>query len=628
MAEAARQERERADALQRELEELRRSKAWRAMTFLRKFDPRALIRLLGTGVRRKEWGQAAGWPMDHRTAQYCVLRARAKVNTARIESIRQRVRDLDSPPLISVVLPVYQADPAHLQQALSSVTEQIYQNWEVCLVDDASENDAVSRVRDICKDSRIKIKRLARNEGIAAATNEAIAMAGGEYIAFLDHDDMLAPEALAESALVIEETGAEFIYSDEDYLDAAGNPVYPHFKPDFSPDLLLSHNYVTHLVVVRRNLVDRIGGLRSGYDGAQDYDFVLRATEAAGSIVHIPRVLYHWRTGERSTSVNPESKPLAAERGRRVVADALSRRGREGKVMDANLPSFYHVEYRIKKRPLVSIVLPFRDKPEYLHCIVGDILEKSTYEHYEILGISNRSEEPATIEATRDLSGMDERVRFLEYNEPFNFSAIVNYGAARCRGEHIVFLNNDIRLMTDGWIEALLAHSQHPETGAVGGKLYYPDGRVQHAGIIVGIDGYAGHAHKGFPGGHQGYFNRLQVVQNVSAVTGAFMMVKKSLFEEAGGFDEKRFAIACNDVDFCLRLRDKGYWNVFTPYAEACHVESASRGYEDTPEKLERYAEERSRFAELHPRILADGDPFYNPNLTRTREDFSLDVTT
>lgn len=615
--------REKAEALERELETLRGSRAWRAVTRLRRLDPRALMGRWGAG--RRETGHAAGWHRDHRAAQYRARLAREGADAAAAQRLRERGQALKRAPLISVLLPVYRVDPAHLEAALESLRAQLYENWEACVVDDASGID-VARLCDAFDDPRVRVRRLSRNAGISAATNEAAAMAKGEYFAFLDHDDRLAPEALLEAALEIESSGADFVYTDEDYLDRSGERVYPHFKPDWSPDLLLSHNYVTHLVVVGRTLFERAGGLRSEYDGAQDYDFVLRATESAETIRHIPRVLYHWRTGEASTATNPGSKPDALERGRQAVEAALARRGRSGEVKNADVPYFYRVEYAVQGSPLVSIVVPFRDKADYLHCIVGDILSRSTYRDYEIIGISNQSAEPETFEAMRDLAGLDERVAFLEYNEPFNFAAIVNHGVRHCRGEHVVLLNNDIRLMTEDWIEALLGHSQHPETGAVGGKLYYPDGRVQHAGIIVGIGGYAGHSHKGFPAAHQGYFNRLQVTQNVSAVTGAFMMVEKKLFEEVGGFDAERFAIACNDVDFCLRLRERGYWNVFTPRAEARHVESASRGYEDTPEKQERYAAERARFAARHPRILEEGDPFYNPNLTQTGEDFSLEV--
>jgi len=623
----ARRNRERLESLEREVSALRGSRSRRMANLLRSLDPRGLVRRLIMRNRDRDAGQVAGWRRDHRSAQYRASLERNRPAAADMEKLRQRIRALRRTPLFSVLVPVYRPDPEHLRQALDSVRAQVYENWEVCLVEDAPEDDIVERLLDSLADPRIRAAKMPGHAGISAATNEAMDMARGEFVAFLDHDDMLAPEALAEIATAIDVSGADFVYSDEDYLDGAGTRVYPHFKPDYSPDLLLSHNYITHLVVVSRELAVRIGGLRSEYDGAQDYDFVLRAAEAADNIRHIPLVLYHWRTGQQSSSTNPDSKPLAVERGRKAVADALARRGREGEVSDAGTPHFYRITYRMKQRPLVSIVLPFRDKPEYLHCVVGDILDLSSYGNYEIVGIDNQSEDPETFEAMQDLAGIDDRVGFLEFNEPFNFSAIINYGVAHSRGEHVVVLNNDIRLINADRMEALLAHSQHRDTGAVGGKLYYPDGRVQHAGIVVGIGGYAGHSHKGFPAVHQGYFNRLQVVQNVSAVTGAFMMVKRALYEEIGGFDARNFTVACNDVDFCLRLREKGYWNVFTPYAEAYHVESGSRGYEDTPEKMKRFDSERARFAERHRRILEEGDPFYNRNLTRTAEDFSLHVS-
>jgi len=452
-------------------------------------------------------------------------------------------------------------------------------------------------------------------------------MARGEYIAFMDHDDELVAEALLEVAAEINSSGADFIYSDEDYLDEDGRRVNPHFKPDYSPDLLLSHNYITHLVVVHRDLVQQTGALRSEFDGAQDYDFVLRATEQAERIRHIPKVLYHWRMSGASTSVNADSKPRALERGRLALNEALERRGREGlALVDPVAPHFYRARYAIRGNPLVSILIPFRDRADLLHCVIGDVLERTGYANFEVVGINNGSVEEESFAAMHDLAHLDERIRFTDYDFPFNFSAIMNHGAKSSSGEHMVFLNNDIRILNEEWLQAMLEHSQHEETGAVGGKLYYPDGRVQHAGIMIGIDGYAGHSHKGFPGDHQGYFNRLRVVQNVSAVTAAFMMIGRDVFDNVGGFDEESFAVACNDVDLCLRVRAQGLWNVFTPYAEGRHVESASRGYEDTPEKRARFAREKAVFAERHAAILEHGDPFYNPNLTRAAEDFSIRV--
>lgn len=608
---------QRITQLETELEAIKQSRVWRNAERWRRWLP-----------RRGGAGSADGDQAPHsREAQYRSYLDSQTITGTRHAALAAAAERLKRQSLISVVMPVYNVEPAFLEAAVDSVRRQIYERWELCLVDDASERNDLVKLLGRLDYGAVKVKRLSERMNIAGATNQAIDMATGEYLAFMDHDDELAPDALLEVATAINDRDPELLYTDEDGLDPAGRRVNPHFKPDFSPDLLLSHNYITHLVVMARGLVDRVGGLRTEYDGAQDYDFLLRATEQARAIHHIPKVLYHWRMSDTSTSVNAASKPLAAERGRLAVQDALARRGfNDAEVSCDSVPHFYRVRYSIKSKPLISIVIPFKDRPDLLHCVVGDILERSSYENYEIIGVSNNSSEPETSDAMADLSGLDERVHFVEHNVAFNFPALVNFGVEASRGEHVVLLNNDIRGFCEDWIEALLEHSQRPEIGAVGGKLYYPDGRVQHAGVIIGIDGYAGHAHKGFPGDHQGYFNRLRVVQNVSAVTGAFMMVARSVFQSVEGFDEQNFPIACNDVDFCLRLRERGLYNVFTPCAEACHIESASRGYEDSPEKNERFDAEKRRFRERHGWLIDHGDPFYNPNLSRDAEDFSLAV--
>lgn len=589
------------------------------------------VRVRDLGVYRilsALWGRSGGVEAAHtdrRARQYQAYIASTALTPDKRRALATRARELERRPLISVVMPVHNTAPELLASAVASVFDQIYDEWELCIADDASDRPETLRALERINDPRVRLRRLDRRHDIAGATNQAIGLAGGEYIAFLDHDDRLAPDALLEAAMEINRSGADFIYTDEDYLDASGARVNPHFKPGFSPDLLLSHNYITHLVVISRDLLDRVGPLRPELSGAQDYDFVLRATEVATRVRRIPKVLYHWRMSDTSTAGRAGSKPRASERGVEALRAALERRGRSAAVtVDPEVPHFYHVRYALEDEPLISIIVPFRDRSDLLHCVIGDVLETTTWRNYEIVGISNDSVEPETFEAMRDLSALDDRVRFAEYNAPFSYSAIVNHGAGLCVGEHLVLLNNDIRMMSADWLQALLEHSRRDEVGAVGGKLHYPDGRIQHAGIVIGIGGYAGHGHKGFPSGHQGYFNRLRVAQNVSAVTGAFMMVEKRLFESVGGFDEKRLAVACNDVDFCLRLGERGLWNVFTPHAEAWHIESASRGYEDTPEKEQRFARERQCFAERHRAVLEAGDPFYNPNLTTTVEDFSL----
>ncbi len=529
-------------------------------------------------------------------------------------------------PKISVVMPVFNTDPRWLDAAVMSVKTQTYDNWELCIVDDGSDRVDTRTVLNKINDPKIKLYIRPENKGISEATNAGLRMATGEYIAFMDHDDELSADALFEMALVINEYDADIVYSDEDLIDPNGNYIRPHFKPDYSPDLLFAHNYVTHLLLMRASLVEQVGEFNSEYDGAQDYDFVLRACEQTKRIQHVSKVLYHWRQTNDSTSFVVDAKPTAMERGRDVLRATLRRRNIDGDVFHANMPYFYRIQRKINGRPLVSIVVPFKDRADLLDASIGRLLDITTYENFEIVGVSNNSELDETYRAMRDYELRDQRVKFYQYNNPFNFSKLVNYGVVKSRGDHVVLMNNDIRLITWSWIEAMLEHSQRSEIGAVGGKLYYPDNTVQHAGIVVGIDGYAGHAHKRAAARANGYFNRLQITHNVSAVTGAWMMVKKSLYQSVGGFDEDNFQVACNDVDFCLRLRDADYYNIFTPYAEAYHMESSSRGYELSGEKKSRFKTEKELFTQRHSAILNQGDPFYNPNLTHTAEDFSTRV--
>ncbi len=376
--------------------------------------------------------------------------------------------------------------------------------------------------------------------------------------------------------------------------------------------------------MVRKPLIATVGGPRSEFDGAQDYDFLLRLSEQTDKIAHIAQPLYHWRQSQQSTSLDTGVKPEAHTRGARAIRETLQRRGIKGEVLTANAPHFFRVRREIKDRPLVSIIIPFRDEPRFLQQSIGAVLEETRYSNFEILGIDNGSVDELTIEIMDRFETASDRVSFASYDRPFNFSELVNFGVSKARGSHIVLMNNDIKVINGDWLSCLLEHSQRPEIGAVGGKLYYPDDTIQHAGIVVGIGGYAGHSHKHKPGGDRGYLNRLNIIQNVSAVTGALLMCKKSLFEEIGGFDAVNFGVACNDVDFCLRLIESGYRNLFTPYALAYHFESVSRGYEDTPEKKARFKREVDAFRTRHAEILEKGDPYYNPNLRLDVEDFSI----
>jgi glycosyltransferase involved in cell wall biosynthesis len=528
-------------------------------------------------------------------------------------------------PLISIIMPVYNVDPKWLDLAIKSIEAQWYKNWELCIADDKSTNPKTIKYLKSLNSSKIKILFLEQNLNISGASNAALTLVSGEYIALMDNDDEITPDALYEMANAIITTGAEVLYSDEDFMTPKGKCVNPHFKPDFSPDLLLSHNYITHFTVFKKSLLDEVGGFNSAFDGAQDYDLFLRLTEKASIIHHIPKVLYHWRMIETSTSANSEAKPEALERGKKVLEAAMQRRGIDSKVENANLHHYFRVKYTIIDSPLVSIVIPFKDKPELMTMCIESILYKSTYENYEIIGISNNSVEQTTFDEMNRLSKLDQRVRFYEYNVPFNYSDINNYAVKNhTHGEHLILLNNDIQIISPSWIEAMLEFSQQERVGCVGAKLYYPNDTIQHAGVIIGLGGYAGHSHKMYSRSDYGYFNRLNIIQNISVVTGACLMVKKSIYEQMGGLDKVNFKVAYNDVDFCLRVRELGYLNIFTPFAEAYHHESISRGYEETAEKIARFQNEKDALHNSHKGILERGDPYYNCNLTLDREDFSL----
>ena len=530
---------------------------------------------------------------------------------------------LSESPLISILMPVFNTPIPWLEAAIRSVQEQTYSNWELCIVNDASDEDSVQRALHSYTTPRIRVRHLNERKNIAGATNEALRMARGTYVLFLDHDDLLATGALMSIAFAINETKADIIYSDEDFIDINGAQTQPNFKPDYSPDLLLAHNYITHLVAVRRQLCIDAGGLRTGYDGAQDYDLLLRLTDdEKRSVHHIPEVLYHWRQSDSSTSLHPNVKPTAEKHAQLALTETLARRHIEGVVESAGRPHFFHIQRQLTSET-VSIVIPFKDNPSLLRQCIESILSKTTHQEYEIIAISNNSDSPETFALMDELARRDSRLAFHECNVPFNFSALINFGVQKAQGTHIASINSDVQLISWNWAEALMAHTQRPEVGVVGGKLYFPDNTIQHAGIVIGINGYAGHAHKGRPCNDDGYFHRANLIQNISAVTGAFMMFRKTLFEQIEGFDES-YPVACNDVDFCLRAREHGFLNIFTPYAEAYHHESSTRGYEDSISDRARFDQEVSRFRTRHKKIVESGDPYYNVNLSLLSEDFAI----
>jgi GT2 family glycosyltransferase len=544
------------------------------------------------------------------------------------EQARRDIARWSRQPLISIIMPVYNVEPRWLEAAIRSVTQQIYPNWELCMADDGSTcAETLATLRQI-DHPRCKVKFLDRNQGIAGASNAALALATGDYLAFLDHDDELTVDALYHVVKAINEQDPDLIYSDEDKLSLEDYHLEPHFKPDYSPDLILSTNYICHLSVYRKALLEQVAEqgryVREGLEGSQDYDLVLRALDHTDRIYHIPRILYHWRMIPGSTAARYDSKNHAWEAGRRAVEDALQRRGVAGAALQGQYPGSYRVKRALQGQPLISMLIPFRDQPDLLRACLDSILEKTTYPHFELIGISNNSVAPETFTVMERYAAVDRRIRFLRHDVPFNYAAINNFAAAQTTGEHLLLLNNDITVITPDWLESLLEHSQRPEVGAVGAKLYYQDDTVQHGGVIVGVGGIAGHAHKNFPRHHPGYFMRLGLIQNLSAVTAACLMVKKSLYTLVGGMDEQHLAVAFNDVDFCLRLRERGYLNIYTPYCELYHHESKTRGYEDTPQKQQRFIQEIAYMRKRHAAILHKGDPYYNPNLPLDRDDFGM----
>jgi len=608
-----------------EIEDIKRSKAWRMIE-----GGRELIydRLLGRLPSLRNRVLTVTQPEDSATATASKAGDGNRYTYSFVDAERERVKreilKLAKKPLISLVMPVFNAPPEWLQVAIKSVECQLYENWELCIVDDASSSEETINYLKTIRHPRIRIRYLDKNRNISGATNEAIRFAKGEYLAFMDNDDELTPDAVFEMVCAVNEFDADMIYSDEDFIDLDGNYCDPHYKPDYSPDLLLSHNYITHFVVVKKQLAEDVGLLDSRYDGAQDHEFLLRVTEKALRIRHVQKVLYHWRRSETSTSFSPDAKPGALISARMALQSTLERRKIDADVVDEKVPFYFRVKRRIKDTPLVSIVIPFRDKPDLLDTCINSILEYSTWENYEIVAVSNNSRSSETFGLIHQLEEKSPNFHCVEFNEEFNFPRVVNYGVSQSKGEYLIILNNDIEIISWDWIEAMLEHAQREEVGAVGAKLLYPNNTIQHAGIIIGLGGYAGHSHKLTRANSPGYFNLLQSIHNVSAVTGACMMISRSKFDAINGFDEENFKIAYNDVDFCLRLREQGLLNVFTPYAELYHHESISRGYEDTDEKQQRFSGEKKSLRERHASIFKEGDPYYNPNLTHDREDYSI----
>lgn len=538
---------------------------------------------------------------------------------------REQAQELGYKPLISLITPVYNPSPAVLQATIESVLRQTYSNWELCLVDGASHNPAIRRILAAyaAQDSRIRVKFLDENLGIAKNSNEAIRMANGEFIALLDHDDEIAPNALYENALLLNSyPEADMIYSDEDKLNPEGQRCEPFFKPDWSPDLFRSQMYTCHLGVYRAGLIKDLDGFREGFEGAQDYDLVLRLVERTKQIYHIPKLLYHWRMTEVSTALNPQNKLHAQEAQVKAVQEHCERLGMEANAAPGQVQHTVRVKYQLEHYPLVSIIIPTRDQVTILRQAIDSLSTLTTYPNYEIIVVNNDSVEPSTLEYFETLV-QKARTRVIDYPGVFNFSAINNFAATQAEGELLLFLNNDIEVINPDWLEALVEHAMRPEVGAVGARLLYPNGSLQHGGVIMGIGSVAGHSHKYLPVDEAGYFSRAKVIQNFSAVTGACILTKAELFHKLGGFNSQVLPVAFNDVDYCLRLRERGYLIVWTPYAELIHHESISRGTDEAPEKAMRFHREGQYMRRRWPEVIKD-DPYYNPNLTLETEGFAI----
>jgi len=528
------------------------------------------------------------------------LRAHA-LTPARVRRIRKEAARLSCRPKVSIVMPVYNSDAAWLREAIESVRGQLYDDWELCIADDASSEPAVRELlQEYEGDERIKVTYLEENQGISAASNAALALATGEYVGFLDHDDELKPDALYEVVkLLNEQPDLDFIYSDEDKRSPDGRLVQPFFKPDWSPDLLLSINYVPHFAVYRKRTVDEVGGLRSECDFSQDYDLALRVTERTNRIGHVALPLYTWRMIPGSAASEVEAKPRSTEAAKRALADAMRRRGIGAEILEGPFKTAYRVRYRIRGEPLVSIIIPTRDRVELLSRCIASIKKKTSYRNYEIIVVDNDSRDEKTLDYLKKSPH-----RCITYPGAFHYAGMMNFAVRETAGEHVIMLNNDTEVISPEWVEAMLEHSQRPEVAAVGARLFYPDGRrVQHEGIIIGLGGgSAGNVD------HGGYFGLGKMVRNLSAVTGACMMVRRDVFEGLGGFDES-LGIAFNDVDYCLRAREQGYLIVYTPYSVLYHHEGGTRGRLH-PMEDERFF--RSRWGE--PGQYRD--PYYNPNLS------------
>ena len=565
------------------------------------------------------------WYETHKTGE-ATLEEERKIFRAEYEKAQDG-------PLFSIIVPAYRTPAGFLKELLASVRDQVFGDYELCIANASPEDDKMRLVLEAAAsgDERIRVLQLAENGGIAANTNAAIRAARGRFVCLMDHDDLIAPDALFEAWQLIRSRDVDLIYTDEDKIregaDGAPEHFQPHFKPGFNPDLLRSNNYICHFLMVRKRLAEEAGGLNGAFEGAQDYEFILRLVDRipAERIGHIPKVLYHWRTHEQSTADNPDSKRYAYESGQRALMEHLERRGLDGEVTQTKDHGFYRIRYTLTQKPLVSIIIPNRESPDLLRKCISAVRAHTRYENYEVIVVENNSSSGEILDCYRTLRA--EGIRVVRWKAQgggpaFNFSAINNYAARVAKGEYLVFLNNDVEV-SEGWLEELLSVCMRPDVGAAGAKLVYPDGRIQSAGIVVGIGGTAGSLFAGMNSAFSGYLHKASLMQDLSAVTAALMIVKRSVFQKVGGFDEE-LAVAFNDVDLCLKIRQENLLVVYDPFAQAVHDESVSRGDEYTKDKAQRFRQEAGRLKEKWPAYYDQGDPYYNPNFSLERWDYTL----
>ena len=553
-----------------------------------------------------------------------------KPNWPTKSNISKSISQLKFRPLISVVIPVYNPHDIYLRACIETVLNQSYPYFELCIAEDKSTKSHVQKTLQEYenKDHRIKVVYREQNGHISHASNSALELANGDYIALLNQDDLLSEHALYYMALAINSNPqAKILYSDEDKIDEFENRYEPHFKSDWNPDLFFSQNYVSHLSVYKRDPLMAIGGFRQGVEGSQDQDLLLRCLPhiAKGEIIHIPHVLYHWRALEGSRALDSGEKSRTTEAGIKALSDYFDSQGMASVKVEANIvPNTYRIKWPVPQpEPLVSLLIPTRDRRDLVEVAVRSILNKTTYNNYEILILDNGSVESETLEFFKTAQNEDIRVRVIRYDHPFNYSAINNFGLRYAKGDLIGLINNDVEVISPDWLSEMVSHAVRPDIGCVGAKLYFSNDTIQHGGVILGLGGVAGHSHKHFSRDNFGYLYRLMVTQNYSAVTAACLLVRRSIYLQVNGLDESNLKVAFNDVDFCIKVREAGYRNLWTPFAELYHHESVSRGAEDTPEKRAR-ANAEIDFIKLKWGDLLKEDPYYSPHLTKDREDFSI----